>query len=117
MTVTGPRPPSVVFDHGAAATAVAALDRATAVLVDVGEGRRTAGAVARARFRGTYAADFQGADAALGREAGTARSALAALRRAIAAAAETALQAQALRQREQQAWDRADRRRPPPGVA
>ncbi len=113
MSATGPRPADIPFDHAAAVRAQAALDRAAAVLHDVGAGRVRAGAVARADFAGVYAEDFAGADREIGQASNDARHAVAALRSAIALAAEAALAAQAGRAAEQQAWD-ADRSHPPP---
>lgn len=112
-----PRPTDLPFDHARAAEAVAALDRASAVLADVAVGRSRAGATAREAFRGVYAADFARSDLELGAASGDARSALAALRRAIAAAAEAALRAQAGRAEDQRAWDEAHAHRPPVGLA
>lgn len=107
MTTTGPRPPDLPFDHAAAAAAVAALDRAGAVLADRADGRSAAAATAREHFRGVYADDFGAADRELGAASSDARSAAAALASAIAAASEAAHAAQAARGAEQQAWDAA----------
>ena len=111
-----PRPTDIAFDHARAAEAVAALDRASAVLADVAVGRGRAGATAREAFRGVYAAAFARSDLELGAASGDARSAMAALRRAIAAAAEAARLAQAARADDQQDWDEAHARHPPVGV-
>jgi hypothetical protein len=110
------RPIDIPFDHARAAEAVAALDRATAVLADVTAARISAGATARRHFRGVYAEDFDGTDRDLGAASSDARSAVAALRSAIAAAAGAAHRAQAARADEQRAWDEAHAHPPPVGV-
>ena len=116
MSTTGPRPADLPFDHAAAAEAEGALDRAAAVLRDVGEGRTRAGAVARADFEGVYAEDFAEADRQLGQSTNDARSAIAALRAAITGAARDARAAQAGRAAQQEAWDAAHVHPPPVGV-
>lgn len=117
MSPTGPRPPDVVFDHAAAALAVAALERASAVLADVAELRSRAAATAREHFAGAYATDLARSDRDLGEASGDARSAVATLRGAILAASDAAKLTQAARTREQQAWDVAHAEPMPVGVA
>ncbi|HEU5152785.1 MAG TPA: hypothetical protein VFU19_20005 [Iamia sp.] len=108
-----PRPTDLPFGHAAAAVAVAALDRAAAVLADVDDGRAGAGATARRHFAGVYAGDFDRADRDLGTATADARASVAALRAAVAGAAAAARRAQAARAEEQRAWD-AEHAQPPP---
>lgn len=114
---TGPRPDDIAFDQAAAAAAVAALDRARAVIDDVGASRVSAGATAREDFRGAYARDFTESDRRLGRACDDAASQVDELRSAIAEAMEAARRAQAARVIEQRAWDAADAPPIPAGVA
>jgi hypothetical protein len=111
-----PRPTDIPFDHAAATVAVAALDRAAAVLADVADGRIAAGDVARQHFRGVYAEDFARSDHDLGAASADARLAAAALRNAIVSAAEAALRAQVARAGDQRAWDAAHAHPPPVGI-
>lgn len=110
------RPTDIPFDHARALEAVAALDRATAVVDDVADARLRASGTAREHFRGVYAEDFARSDGDLGTASDEARAAAAALRHAIASAAETARQAQAARVDDQRAWDQAHAHPPPVGV-
>jgi ectoine hydroxylase-related dioxygenase (phytanoyl-CoA dioxygenase family) len=107
MPTPGPRPADIVFDHAAAAAAVAAIDHARVVLRDVAATRAEAAATARAQFRGVYADDFETAGHAITQTSNDAARGLGALRVAIAGAAEAALLAQVGRSMEQHAWDQA----------
>ncbi|HEV7722281.1 MAG TPA: hypothetical protein VGO60_13405 [Iamia sp.] len=117
MTQTGPRPADIVFDHAAAAAAIAGLDRAQAVMGDVADSRNRALATASTYFRGVYAEDLTRADGDLGLASNDARRNATALRAAISRAAEAALLAQAARGEQQHAWDRANVRPAPARVA
>ena len=115
MTSTGPRPADIVFDHAAAAAAIAQLDRAQAVMSDVAGSRIRAAATAAVHFRGVYAEDLTRYDGELGLTSNDARRSAGALRAAISGAAEAAVLAQAARGEEQHAWDSANAL--PAGVA
>jgi len=117
MTATGPRPADIVFDHAAAAAAIAGLDRAQAVLGDVADSRTKAVAIASVHFGGIYAEDLARSDGDLGVTSNDARRNASALRAAISAAAEAALVAQAARGEEQHAWDRVQAQPGPARVA
>jgi hypothetical protein len=116
MTDTGPRPPDIPFDHGAAAVAIGALEQAGAVLGDVATSRHDAAVTAAEHFRGVYAEDFGRVDGELGAAGDDARTAAVELRRAIEAGVEAARAAQAVRTLEQEAWDAAHPKRLPAGA-
>jgi hypothetical protein len=101
------RPADIVFDHAAALTAVAAIDRARSVLGESATARVGASATARTHFRGAHADDFAIADRAIGQTSNDARRGLGALRSAILAASEAATVAQVARTAEQHVWDAA----------